>query len=226
MKAMDVMVRDVITIGPDADIAEAAKLLSEHDISALPVLDADHKLVGIISEADLLHRAEIGTETRRPWWLEAVTPATTLAAEFAAAHGKKVAEVMSTQVITCTEDTPLAEVAAVLERHRIKRVPIMHDDALVGIVSRANLIQALASAAAQPSADIDTDRAIRAEVLKRLEQQPWTDFDSRNVIVADGKIHIWGLVGSEEERKALNSLAEGVPGAKAVVDEMIPAYAY
>lgn len=225
MKAVDVMVRDVITIGPDADIAEAAKLLVEHDISALPVLDDDKRLVGIISEADLLRREEIGTEVRRPWWLEAVTPATTLAAEFAAAHGKKVAEVMSTHVISCGEDTSLAEIAATLERNRIKRVPITRDGSLVGIVSRSNLIQALATSAAHPGEDIDADRAIRAEVLKRLEQQPWTDFDSRNVIVADGKIHIWGLVGSDEERKALTALAEGVPGAKGVVDEMIPSYA-
>ncbi len=224
MKAMDVMVRDVVTIGPDSDIAEAAKLLSEHDISALPVLDAEKHLVGIISEADLLQREEIGTASRRPWWLEAITPATTLAAEFAAAHGKKVAEVMSTKVITCTEDTSLAEIAAVLERNRIKRVPITRDGALVGIVSRSNLIQALAMATANPALDIDADRTIRMDLLMRLEQQPWTDFGSRNVIVADGKIHIWELVGSDEERKALTALAEGVPGAKGVVDEMISAY--
>lgn len=225
MKAMDVMVRDVVTIGPDADIAEAAKLLVERDISALPVLDADKNLVGIISEADLLHREEIGTATPRPWWLEAITPATTLAAEFAAAHGKKVSEVMSTRVISCSEDAPLAEVAATLERHRIKRVPILRDGQLVGIVSRANLIQALATAAPEPSPTVETDRVIRDEVLKRLGAQAWTDFDSRNIIVKDGKIHIWGLVGSEEERKALHALAENVPGATGVVDELIPSYA-
>ena len=189
------------------------------------MLDADQHLVGIISEADLSQREEIGTAPRHPWWLEAVTPATTLAAEFAAAHGKKVDEVMSTKLITCGEDTPLSEVAALLERNRIKRLPVIRDGKLVGIVSRANLIQALATASARPSPDVDGDRAIRTEVLKRLGEQSWTDFDSRNVIVTGGQIHIWGLVGSAEERKALNALAEGVPGAKGVVDEIIPAYA-
>jgi CBS domain-containing protein len=131
---------------------------------------------------------------------------------------------MATQVITFGEDASLPEIAAVLERRRIKRVPVVRDRKLVGIVSRANLIQALASSMAQaPEAD-DFDRAIRSEVLAKLEQQRWTDFGSRNIIVRDGSVHIWGLVGSDSERKALVALAEAVPGVKHVFDEMIPAY--
>jgi CBS domain-containing protein len=224
MRARDVMVHDVITIHPDDSIADAAKLITENDVSALPVVDNDGRLVGVISEADLMNREEIGTEIHHPWWIEAVTPAATLAAEFAKSHGKKVGEVMSEHVITATEETPLGEIAAILERHRIKRVPILRQGNLVGIVSRSNLVQALASHREVAAADVDKSHSIRLELLSRLGKQTWTDFGSRNVIVTDGKVHLWGLVGSDSERKALIALAEDVPGITEVIDEMIPAY--
>ncbi len=224
MKAIDVMVRDVITIGPDDSVAEAARLIAENDVSALPVVDDDDRLVGVISEADLLRRVEIGTSVHHPWWVEAVTPSASLAAEFAKQHGKRVAEVMSENVITATEDTPLEDIAAILERNRIKRVPIVRDGELVGIVSRSNLVQALASIGFAEDDMLDDNRLIRQEFLTRLKRQSWTGFGSRNVIVSDGEVHLWGLVGSEAERKALIALAEGVPGVTAVIDEMIPAY--
>jgi CBS domain-containing protein len=224
MNAADVMVRDVITIGPDTSVAEAAKLMAQNDVSALPVVDDRKQLIGIISEADLMRRAEIGTEIRHPRWIEAMTPAATLATEFTKSHGKRVEELMSRDVITATEDAPLTEIATILERHRIKRVPVIRGSELVGIVSRANLVQALASAALAPTHSVDKDRAIRQELLSRLVEQSWTDFGDRNVIVIDGKVHLWGLVGSLAERKALIAIAEGVPGVTDVVDEMIPAY--
>jgi len=218
------MVRKIVTVGPDATVAEAAKLMADNDVSALPVIDDDGDLVGIISEADLLRREEIGTDVRHPWWVEAMTPAATLAAEFTKSHGKRVAEVMSENVITAAEDTPLAEIAAILERNRIKRVPITQAGKLVGIVSRANLVQALASSDAATGTGSHESRIIRDELLARLAEQAWTDFGSRNVIVTDGKVHLWGLVGSPAERKALVALAEGVPGVTGVADEMIAAY--
>jgi CBS domain-containing protein len=132
MRAIDVMVRDIVTVHPDTDVADAVKLLSEHDISALPVVDESGNLIGMLSEADLIHRSEIGTEKHRPWWQEAVTGASTLAEEFAKSHGKKVGEVMTDGVITVTEDTPLSEIAALFERKRIKRVPVVKDGKLVG----------------------------------------------------------------------------------------------
>lgn len=224
MKAMDIMVRDVVTIGPEADVADAIKLLVEHDISALPVVDADGGVIGVISEADLVRRTEPGAEPQRPWWLEALTPASTLAAEFAKAHGRRVSEVMSRNVISAPEDATLGEIASLLEKHRIKRVPILRDGQLVGVVSRSNLIQALASAPANGAAPATSDRTIRLELLDRLGDQDWTDFGSRNVIVSSGVVHLWGLVGSEAERKALIALAEEVPGVVRVADEMIPAY--
>jgi CBS domain-containing protein len=145
MRAIDVMVRDVVTVHPDTDVAEAVKLLAEHDVSALPVVNGEGRLIGILSEADLIHRVEIGTEKRRPWWLEAVSGAGTLAEEFAKSHGKKVGEVMTSEVVVVSEETPLSEIAALFERKRIKRVPVVKDGKVVGVVSRSNLIQAVAS---------------------------------------------------------------------------------
>lgn len=224
MRAMDVMVHDVVTVRPETDFAEAVKLMSEHDVSALPVVDAENRVVGILSEADLIHRFEIGTEKQRPWWMEAVTGAGVLAEEFAKSHGKKVGEIMTPEVVSVTEETPLAEVAALLERKRIKRVPVTRDGKLVGIVSRANLVQALASIVGRMDQNDENDHQIRLELLSRLKQQPWTDFGSRNVTVSDRVVHIWGLAGSPAERKALLALAEGVPGVERVCDEMIAAY--
>jgi CBS-domain-containing membrane protein len=224
MKAMDVMVRDVITVGPEADVRDAIKLLVDNDVSALPVVDAQGMVVGIISEADLVRREEIGTEKHRPWWLEAVTPAATLAEDFAKSHGKRVDEVMSTAIVSASEETSLSDIATLLEHHRIKRVPILRDGKLVGIVSRSNLIQAIASSDAPATANGDSDRRIRADLLTQLAAQKWTDFGARNIIVSDGVVHLWGLISSEEERKALIALAEDVVGVKSVSDEMIPSY--
>jgi CBS domain-containing protein len=225
MQAIDVMVRDVVTVHPETDIADAVKLLAERDISALPVVDAQGALVGIISEADLIHRVEIGTEKRRPRLMESLTGATTLAEEFARSHGKKVGEIMTTDVVTAAEDASLAQIASLFERHRIKRVPIVRDGKVVGVVSQTNLIQALASVTGIVNAGADADRRIRDEILSRLEQQQdWTDFGSRNITVSDGVVHLWGLINSDVERHALTALAESVPGVSRVSDEMFAIY--
>ena len=225
MNAADVMVRDVVTVHPETDVADAVKLLVARDISALPVVDQGDNLVGIISEADLLHRAELGTEKHRSWIVESLTAASTLAGEFAKAHGKKVGEIMTTGVVTATEEDSLADIAALFERHRIKRVPIVRDGRVVGIVSRSNLIQALASTTGTSEASVDADRRIRDELIQRLEKEhDWTDFGARNVTVHNGVVHLWGLITSDNERRALTALAEGVPGVARVRDEMFAIY--
>jgi CBS-domain-containing membrane protein len=224
MKAMDVMVHDVVTVKPDDGIAQAVTLLVEHDVSALPVVDDAGNVVGILSEADLLRREEIDTDKRRPWWLEAITPAATLAHDFAKSHGQKVREVMSDKVVSASEDTSLRDLATLLEKHRIKRLPILRDGKLVGIVSRTNLVQALATVHWPVNGATNADRDIRLKLLDRLKDQKWTDFGSRNVTVSEGVVHLWGLVGSDDERKALLALAEEVPGVKSVCDETIAGY--
>jgi len=224
MHARHVMTTKLITIGETATVQEAARLMSEKDVSALPVVDEQGRFVGLLSEADLLHRQEIGTQLVRPWWLEAVTPASTLAAEFLQAHGTEVRELMSTKVVSAAPSAPLSEIAALMERHRVKRIPIVEDGRLVGVVSRANLVQALASVSSPVAKTVEQDRVIRTELLSRLAEQRWTDFGDRNVTVSDGVVHLWGLVGSPAERGALVALAAEVPGVKRVADEMFPAY--
>jgi predicted transcriptional regulator len=152
-----------------------------------------------------------------------VTGAGTLAEEFAKSHGKKVGEIMTSEVVAVSEETPLSEIATLFERKRIKRVPVTKDGKLVGVVSRSNLIQALASVVGRMDEHDETDRQIRLDLLSRLKEQSWTDFGSRNITVSGGVVHLWGLVGSEAERKALLALAEGVPGVSCFRDEMIAA---
>jgi CBS domain-containing protein len=218
------MVRDVVTVSPDEAVDHVIELLAKHDASTLPVVDEKGNVIGMIGEFDLIHRAEIGTEKHHRWWIEAMIPASRLAEEFAKSHGRHVREVMSTHVISASEDTELGEIATLLEKHRIQRIPILRDGKLVGVVSRSNLIQALASSHAHARDAAESDRDIRSILLSQLAEQDWTDFGSRNVIVTNGVVHLWGLVGSDGERKALTTLAEGVPGVVSVSDEMIPAY--
>jgi CBS-domain-containing membrane protein len=224
MNASDVLVRDVVTVGPDDDVSKAVRLLVDHDISALPVIDSERRVIGVLSEADLIHREKIGTAKRRTWWLEAITPASVLALDYAKSHGRKVSELMSENVISADENTSLSDLANILEKHGIKRVPILKDGKLIGIVSRANLIQALASAPPKDESNQLADRGIREAILERLAEQSWTDFGERNVVVTNGVVHLWGLVSSPEERKALLALAESVPGVREVSDEMIASY--
>ena len=225
MQAHDIMTAKIVTVGESTPLHDAARLMSEHDVSALPVVDDRGTLIGILSEADLIRRGELGTDVTRPWWLEAVTPSVTLAKEFLKAHGQVVRDVMSTHVISAPPTATLSEIARLMERYRIKRIPIVEEGRLAGIVSRANLVQALASLPVGAVPDhLDSDRAIRLELLARLSQQAWTDFGDRNVTVSDGVVRLWGLVGSIAEREALVTLASEVPGVKRVEDEMFPAY--
>lgn len=224
MIAADVMVRKVVSVKPDDTVGDVVDLLLEHDISAVPVVDDEERVVGIVSEADLIHRQEIDTEKPHRWWIEAVLPASKLADEFTKTHGRRVDEIMSPNVVTAAEDTPLGEIATLLERHRIKRLPIVRDAKLVGIVSRSNLIQALASARPYGDGPTASDRQIRLDLLDRLTHHRWTEFGETNVIVKDGVVHLWGLVYTPAERKALVALAEEVPGVVSVSDEMIPSY--
>jgi CBS-domain-containing membrane protein len=224
MKAADVMIHDVITVKPNDNVDHAIKLLLDNGVSALPVVDHDGKVVSVLSEADLIHREEIDTEKHHSWWLEGMLPASKLAGEFAKSHGHCVDEVMTIGAVTASEDASLAEIAMLLERHRIKRIPIVREGKLIGIVSRSNLIQALASLRPQIDTSAASDRKIRLDLLDRLHHQKWTHFGEINVIVKDGIVHLWGLVNSAAERKALLALAEEIPGVVKVVDEMIPSY--
>lgn len=220
MLVRDVMVAPVITVGPLATVQEVAELFLEKRISAVPVLDDEGKLVGIVSEGDLLHRVEAGTERRRSWWLRALIESDTLAAEYVKSHGRKVSDVMTRDVITASPQTPLHEVAMLMEKNAIRRLPILENGQLVGIVSRANLLQAVASA--RQMLDITpSDKAIRDRILDSLKKEVWAHTGLLNVTVSSGIVDLWGLAESDAERKAIRVAAESTPGVDAVRDNLV-----
>src|ERR1700747_625787 len=171
MRAMDVMTTEVITVDENATVREAAKLLAEHGISAVPVVDKDNRVIGMVSEGDLLHRAETGTERRRSWWLGMMGATTQLAGEDLKSHSGRVKDVMTRDVVSVTDTTPVADIAVLLETNRIKRVPVVRDGKLVGIVSRANLVRALGMTINEPSSTEADDRTIRDKLLAELKAQ-------------------------------------------------------
>ncbi len=221
MKASDVMVSSVITVGPNNSVQDIAALLLSNRISAVPVLDDKGTLIGIVSEGDLIHRVEAGTERRRSWWLNLLNDKGTLARNFLKSHATKAVDFMTTPVITASPDMPLGELASLLEKHRIKRVPVIRDGKVIGIVSRANLIQALAVLHKEPASKTKVDDSIlRDRVLGELKLELCASASHINVIVHNGTVELWGGVDSSEEKRALRVAAELVPGVLAVIDHV------
>jgi len=220
MNASDIMTHEVISVAPDTSVAEIVSLMLQHHISALPVVQ-DDGLVGIVTEGDLLRRVEIETDARRSRWLDFFAEAPTLAAEYAKSHGRKAADVMTANVVSVRADTPIADIATTLATHHIKRVPVLRDGRLVGIVSRANLLQALASRQ-QPAVPARADdREIRAALLTELGRQRWAVSRVHyNPVVEGGVVHFWGWIHSEAEWKATLVAAENIPGVRKVVDHL------
>lgn len=231
MRAIDVMTTDVITTTSDASIQSLATLLCERGISGVPVVDAAGALVGIISEGDLLHRAETGTERRterrRARWLDALASDRQLASDYVKSHGRKVGEIMTREVITVTEETNLDEIADLLETKRIKRVPVVRGGKIVGIVSRANLVRALATAKIEPAGGPDNDDyAIRRKLLAELQGQEWAKVWATDIIVRDNIVHLWyGDEVPEEERRALRVAAENTSGVRGIEEHAVPTLA-
>jgi CBS domain-containing protein len=221
MKAKDIMTRRVISISPDASIFEGARLMLQNRISGLPVVDSAGALVGMVTEGDFLRRAETGTEKHRPRWLEFILGPGRAASDFTHSHGRKIDEVMSDNPLSVSEDSSVEEVVGLMERHRIKRVPVTRDARLVGIVSRANLVRAMlpAAKAVQPAAQSDLD--IQNRIKKELDSQKWAPVALIDVTVNKGVVDLWGTIIDERDRKALKVLAENVSGVKAVNDHTV-----
>lgn len=219
MRAKDLMTTDVIAVGADATVKAVAQILLSHRISAVPVTDKEGRLLGIVSEGDLLRRSETGTEPKRSWWLDLIASAEERADDYVKSHAKHVRDVMTTKLVTVEEDTPLSKVAALLEEKRIKRVPVVKDERLIGIVSRADLLRGIATAKIE-SAPAAGDEAIRAEVMKRLRDEAGVRDWLMNITVAEGTVHLWGGVRSNAERRAARVAAESVSGVSAVEDHL------
>jgi CBS-domain-containing membrane protein len=217
MQAQDVMSTVVATIPAGATVKEAAKLMLERGVSALPVMDSKDRVIGIVSEGDLVRRTELGTDSARSWWLRAF--AEDSARDYLKTHGASVGEVMTSPPVTVRRSTPLHEIARLLEKHRIKRVPVLEAGRLVGIVSRADLVRRLAAAPARPAtpARRASDRALRREVLKQVRQSG-IDLLYVNVTVEHAVVHLWGGARSRLEQKALRLAAKEVDGVRQVED--------
>jgi CBS domain-containing protein len=220
MKASEVMTLRVATIRPEETVREAARTMLRFGISGLPVVDAAGRLVGIVTEGDFLRRSEIGTERRHPRWLEFLLGPGRLANEYVHSHGRKVEEVMTPNVVTVSPDTQLQGVVRIMERRHIKRVPVVSDGKIVGIISRANLVQALASLADEVPESSGDDEAIRTRILAEVEKQAWAPGVSINVIARNGVAELWGTIFDEREREALRVAAENVPGITSVEDHL------
>jgi CBS domain-containing protein len=225
MNASDIMTSPVITVGPDTAVRHIAGLLFEHRISAVPVLE-NGMLVGIVSEADLLHRYEIGTDhTPRwkssSWWLELFS-ADRSVADYIKSHATRARDIMTKDVVSVPPDTPVAEIATLLEKRGVKRVPVLQGDRVVGIVSRSNLVQALAVKGRALNAGDSGDGAIRIRLSAELERQSWWRPTISSIIVTDGVVHYFGMIDSEAQRQAARVAAETVPGVRAVEDHRVP----
>lgn len=219
MQVRDVMTRNVITAKADDSILSAARLMLQNRISGLPVLDASGALVGIVTEGDFLRRGELGTTKRRPKWVEFLLGPGKLAEEYVHQSGRKVSEVMTRDPRTASEDEPLESIVTQMERYRVKRLPVVRDGRLVGIVSRANLLHALASLARETPAASGDDAAIRDRILEALAKQHWAL--AVNVVVKNGVAEMWGTIMDERERQACIVAVENVPGVKQVHDHLV-----
>ena len=219
MRAHQIMTRSVITVTPDATVLEAANLMLRYHVSGLPVVDTAGRLAGIVSEGDFIRRSEIGTQKQRGRWLKFLLGAGKAASVYVHEHGRKISEVMTVDPITITEETPLDQIVSSMESNGVKRLPVLRDGRLVGIVSRANLLQAVAGLARDipdPTAD---DDHIRSRIVAAIEKNDWSPF-GLNVIVRDGIAHLSGVITEERSRQASIVAAENVAGVKKVHDHL------
>jgi CBS-domain-containing membrane protein len=222
LTAADIMTKDVVSVTPETPVRDIAHLLYTRRISGVPVIDAERRVIGIVSEGDLItHEAVVG-EQRRSWWLTLIAEENALARDYAKTRGQRARDAMTADVITVTEDAPVPEIARLLERRRIKRVPVVRDGKLAGIITRGNLLQAMATRDIRQPVSAE-DRAIRERLIAELERQSWSRLHTKNIVVENGVVYLWGFVESADERHALHVAAETIPGVKRVEDHLASA---
>lgn len=217
MKAAEVMESHVVSVRPETTVCDVARELITRKISAVPVVDEDGGLVGIVSEGDLIRRVETGTERHRSWWLELLIKDEKLATDYVKSHARYAGEVMTREVVTVAEGTPLAEIARLFEQHNIKRVPVVRGGKVVGIVGRADLLRVLADLHSKTAPNLD-DAGIEAEIVRQLRAEHWFSSARVEISVRDRVVKIDGVVMSEEQRRAIRVAAENVPGVRSVND--------
>jgi CBS-domain-containing membrane protein len=213
-------------VPPDGTVADAVQLMLDRGISGLLVVDASGVLVGIVTEGDLLRRDELGTERRRSWWLRLLASPGRQAADFTRTHGRKVDDVMTRDVISVDANAPLEQIVALMEEHRVKRVPVLDGDRVAGVVSRADLLRALAVVAREHRETAADDRTIRERILDTLTRESWAPKTTLNVTVVNGVVDLWGTISNDQERRAICVIAENTPGVTKVLDHLVFVEAY
>jgi CBS domain-containing protein len=225
MRAKDIMTESIVCVNVKETVFDAAELLLGAGVSAAPVVNDQGNVLGIVSEADLIHRAELETAPRKSWLLRLLDSEATVARDYVTSHARNVADVMTREVVTASDEASLGELVELIEKHHVKRIPIVRDNKLVGIVSRANILGALLSREPDSVAGLPDDKRLRQAVAEAFDKQAWKSRWPVNVVVSDGVVHLWGFVGGEDVRKAYRVAAENVPGVKKVKSHLrsIPA---
>ena len=218
MKAHQIMSRNVVTVTPAMPVRDIAALMTEKRISGVPVVSADGTVVGIVSESDLLRRAEIGTVPPRKWWLNFFSDPDALARQYTKTHGLRAENVMTHPVISVGEDADLSEIARTLDKHKVKRLPVLQDGKLVGIISRADIVRALSQTeVVRPSM---SDAALEKSLQEKMRAQDWLEDTFINLAVRDGAVELTGFVASAEQRRALHVLIEATDGVHKINDQL------
>lgn len=219
MLAKDIMTTQVVTVRPDTSVVELARIMRDRHISGMPVVGDDGRIAGVVSEGDLVRRVEAGTdEKRHSWWLDLFTDPARQARDYVKSHAAKARDIMTSPAITVEEDATLAAVAETLEKNHVKRVPVVRNGRVVGIVSRANIVQLIASARRVELPPVANDNALRDKILETLRRQPWAPTGMWNVTVSAGVVELWGIYASEEERAATRVAIENINGVKRIED--------
>ena len=221
MIVADVMNRNVISVPPDATVEEAAKTMLSRDISGLFVVDTKGELAGIVTEGDLLRRDELGTQRHRAWWLRLLVSPGRQAADFTHTYGRQVKDVMTADVIAVAASAPLEDVVETMEKHRIKRLPVVENNRVIGVVSRSDMLRYLIGHARRTPEVATDDSTIRTSILDGLDKQAWAPVTSLNVTVASGVVDIWGTITNDNERRAVCVMAENTQGVTKVHDHLV-----
>lgn len=221
MDACQVMTSPTITISPGASVRQAIATMLDNHVSGLPVVDENGRLVGVVSEGDMLRRAEIGTERQRPKWLEFLLGPGRSASEYVHNHSRRVADLMTDDPVSVDEHASLEVVVALMEKHGVKRVPVLRDGAVVGIVTRSDLLRAFLNSTEAPTAGARSDEDVKADVLAAIDAQKWAPAGSIHVTVRAGHVTLSGTIFDDRERDAIRVCAENIPGVTAVTDDLV-----